>query len=78
MCGYCFFAAICAESGCTGNDGAGKLYWGIKNLSFCCFLVAMKFFNHIIGECQCKCAVCFEMISREINRMKLTNQASLN
>ena len=58
------------ESGCSGNDGAGKLFWGIKNLSACCFLVAIKFFSHFIGECQCKHAVRFEMKSREeVNRM---------
>ena len=39
--GYCFFAAIrllhdslVTESGCSGNDGGGKLFWGIKNLEF--------------------------------------------
>ena len=39
--GYCFFAAIfgrCTESGCSGNDGAGKLFGGIKNLEFTLFL----------------------------------------
>ena len=71
--GYCYFAAICGllhnqlvtESGCSGNDGARKLFWGIKNLSSCWFLVAIKFFSHFIGECQCKYAVRFEMKSRE-------------
>ena len=77
--GYCFFAAssylwslhdsLVAKSGCTGNNGVGKLFWGIKNLSFCCFLVAIKFLNHITGECQWKCAVCFEMISREDTKL---------
>ena len=57
--------SLVAESGCPGNDGAGKLFWGIKNLSSCCFLVAVKFFSHFIGECQCKYAVRFEMKSRE-------------
>ena len=44
--GYCFFAAIfrplhdslVTESGCSGNDGAGKLFGGIKNLEFPFFL----------------------------------------
>ena len=41
--GYCFFAAIfgrslVTESGCSGNDEAGKLFWGIKNLEFPLFL----------------------------------------
>ena len=35
--------SLVTESGCSGNDGAGKLFWGIKNLSSCCFLVAIKF-----------------------------------
>ena len=34
---------LVTESGCSGNDGGGKLFWGIKNLSSCCFLVAIKF-----------------------------------
>ena len=36
--GYCFFCcyfrplhdSLVKESGCSGNDGAGKLFWGIK------------------------------------------------
>ena len=35
---------------CSGNDGVGNLFCGIKNLSSCCFLVAIKFFNHSIGD----------------------------
>ena len=35
------------ESGCSGNDGWGKLFWGIKNLSSCCFLVAIKVLAHL-------------------------------
>ena len=27
----------------------GRLFWDIKNLSFCCFLVAIKFLSHFIG-----------------------------
>ena len=30
---------VVTESGCSGNDGAGKLFWGIKNLEFPLFLV---------------------------------------
>ena len=56
--------SLVTESGCSGNDGAGKLFWGIKTLSSRCFLVAIKFFSHFIGECQCKYAVRFEMKSR--------------
>ena len=62
----CYFRplhhSLISESGCSGNDGAGKLFQG--NLSSCCFLVAIKFFSHI-GGCQCKYAVRFEMKSRE-------------
>ena len=32
--------SLVMESGCSCNDGAGKQFWGIKNLSSCCFLVA--------------------------------------
>ena len=57
--------SLATESGCSGNNGAGKLFWGIKNLSSCCFLMAIKFLSHFIGKCQCKYAVRFEMKSRE-------------
>ena len=73
--------SLVMESGCSGNGGAVKLFWGIKNLSFCWFLVAIKFFSHFIGECQCKYAVHFEMKSRENTKLtgcKLTNQAPRN
>ena len=52
--------SLATESGFSGNDGAGKLFWSIKNLSSCSFLVAIKYFSHFIGECQCKYAVCLE------------------
>ena len=43
----CYFRplhnSLVTESGCSGNDGAGKLFWGIKTLSSRCFLVAIKF-----------------------------------
>ena len=68
--GYCFWLLFGAaaqlvshENDSSGNEGAGKLFWGIKNLSFCCFLVVIKFFSHFIGKCQY--AVRFEMKSRE-------------
>ena len=51
------------EGGCSGNGGVGKLFWGIKNLSSCCFLVTIKFIGHFIGDCQCKCAARFKMKS---------------
>ena len=73
--GVLFFAAffwpmhdsLATENDCSGNDGAGKLFWCIKNVSFCCFLVAIKFFSHFIGKCQCKYDVRFEIKSREEN-----------
>ena len=72
--GYCFCCLLRAlhdslamESDCSGNDGGGKLFWYIKNLSS---LVAIKFFSHFIGKCQCKHAVRFEMKSREENWMQ--------
>ena len=43
----CYFRllhdSLVSESGCSGNDGAGNLFWGIKTLSSRCFLVAIKF-----------------------------------
>ena len=69
---------LVTESGCSGNDGAGKLFWGYKKLEFLLFL-AIKFFSHFIGECQCNYAVGFRMKSREeVNRMQLTHQALRN
>ena len=66
--GYCFCCflrplhdSLATENDCSGNDGAGKLFWYIKNFSSCCFLVAIKFFSHFIGKCQCKYAVRFEI-----------------
>ena len=36
--------SLATENECSGNDGAGKLFWCIKkNFSSCCFLVAIKF-----------------------------------
>ena len=41
----CYFRSLhnslVTESGYSGNGGAGKLFWGIKKLRFCCFLVAI-------------------------------------
>ena len=59
--------SLATENDCSGNDGAGKLFWCIKNFRSCCFLVAIKFFSHFIGKCQCKYAVRFEIKSREEN-----------
>ena len=41
------------ESDCSGNDDAGKLFWGMKNFSSCCFLMAIKLYSHFISKCQC-------------------------
>ena len=72
--GYCFLLLFAAAAqlvshgnDCSGNDGAGKLFWYIKDFSSCCFLAAVKFFSHFIGKCQCKYAIRFEMKSREEN-----------
>ena len=40
---------LAMENDCSGNDRAGKLFWGIKNLSSFCFLVAIKFFLVILS-----------------------------
>ena len=38
----CYFRplhdSLVMESGCSGNNEAGKLFWGIKNLEFPLFL----------------------------------------
>ena len=59
--GYCFLLllrplhdSLATENDCSGNDGASKLFWFIKNFSSCCFLVAIEFFSHFICKCQCK------------------------
>ena len=43
--GYCFLLLfsvaarlLVTESGCSGNGGAGKLFWGIKKLEVLLFL----------------------------------------
>ena len=40
-------AAIC---GCSGADAVGTVFLGIKNVSFCCFMAAIKIFRRFIGE----------------------------
>ena len=70
--GFCCFLqplhdSLATKNDCSGNDGADKLFWCIKKLSSCCFLVAIKFFSHFISKCQCKYAVRFEIKSREEN-----------
>ena len=39
--------SLAMESDCSGNYGADKLFWDIKNLSSCRFLVAIDSF-HIV------------------------------
>ena len=43
--GYCFLllfrplhGSLATENDCSGNDGAGKLFWCIKKLQFLLFL----------------------------------------
>ena len=52
---------LVTESGCSGNDGAGNLFCGIKNLNSCCFFVAIKFFRMPMQMC---CRLLFKMKSR--------------
>ena len=35
--------SLVTEFGCSGNDGVGKLFWGIKNLRSCCFCWQLSF-----------------------------------
>ena len=68
--GYCFFASTCICRHCTTRLSRKEAVqammerancFGVyKNLCSCCFLLAIKFFSHFIGECQCKYAVGFE------------------
>ena len=34
---------LATVDGCLGDDGVGKLFGGIKNMSFCCFMVTIFF-----------------------------------
>ena len=73
--GYCFLLllrplhdSLATENDCSGNDGAGKLFWCIKKTSVpVVSWWQLKFFSHFIGKCQCKYAVRFEKNSREEN-----------
>ena len=70
--GYCFFLLLFSAAARIVRQKETvqvmmELFWDIKNLSSCCFLVAVKFFSHFIGKCQCKYAVRLEMKSREEN-----------
>ena len=73
---YCFFRSLhdslATESDYSGNDGAGKLFWDMKNLSSCCLLVLIKFFSHFISKSQCKLICC--PLRDEIKSRKLRMQ----
>ena len=49
----CYFRSLqdslVTESGCSGNGGAGKLFWGIKKLEVLLFLGGDYVFSHFIG-----------------------------
>ena len=36
--------SLAVIGGCSGDDPVGTVFWGIKNVSFCCFMVAIKIF----------------------------------
>ena len=59
--------SLATENDCSGNDGAGKLFWCIKNSVSVVSWWQLSFFSHFIGKCQCKYAVRFEIKSREEN-----------
>ena len=49
----CYFRSLhnslVTESGCSGNGGAGKLFWGIKKLEVLLFLGVDYVFSHFIS-----------------------------
>ena len=55
--------SLATESGCTGNDGAGKLFWGIKTRLFVVVWWQLSFL--VILSVSAKYAVVFKMKSRE-------------
>ena len=74
--GYCFCCylrslhdSIVIESGCSGNDGASKQFWGKKKRVPVVSWWQLSFFRHFIGECQCKYAVHIKMKSREDTKL---------
>ena len=42
--------SLAAIGGCSGDDAVGTVFLGIKNVSFCCFMAAIKIFRRFIGE----------------------------
>ena len=68
---FCFLRplhdSLAMENDCSGNDGAGKLFWCIKTSVPVVSWWQLSFFSHFIGKCQCKYAVRFEIKTREKN-----------
>ena len=67
---------LVTESGCSDNDGADKLFWGIKKLFLLFF--GGNFLVILSANANANIIVCFEMKSREVDRMQLTNQVPRN
>ena len=42
--------SLAVIGGCSGDDAVGTVFLGIKNVSFCCFMAAIKIFKRFIGE----------------------------
>ena len=42
--------SLAVIGGCSGDDAVGTVFLGIKNVSFCCFMAAIKIFRRFIGE----------------------------
>ena len=42
--------SLAAIGGCSGADAVETVFLGIKNVSFCCFMAAIKIFRRFIGE----------------------------
>ena len=65
---YCFLQSLhdslVRESGWSGNDGAGKLFRDIKNLSSCRFLWKVESDNiQCIHLCFCMLAISFYFVN---------------
>ena len=42
--------SLAVIGGCSRDDAVGTVFLGIKNVSFCCFMAAIKIFRRFIGE----------------------------
>ena len=60
--------SLAMDNDCSGSDGAGKLFRGIKNFSSFCFLVAIKFFLVILSVNANANMLQLQMKSREENK----------